>query len=186
MQKTLMLIAMMYVMLQAQPALAQRTDFSDAKILAGGLSLSYGYDYPLGRSLSIPPMNAYLEIGMHEFVTAGPFVAFSRWQYRDRMRSFMTIGGRGSFHLTPFINDWFDATIDENEWDIYGTMASGFNFRRYGAYADQDERGFRRNVRFFIGPAVGTRYYVADPLAIYAELGVGPLGALTVGVSVDL
>lgn len=184
--KTLVLMVIICVLAQGKPVLAQGSDFSDAKILAGGLSISYGYDYPLGRSLSIPPMNAYLELGMHEYVTAGPFIAFSRWQYRDRMRSFLTVGGRGSFHLTPFINDWFDATIDESEWDFYGTVASGFNFRRYGAHADQDESGFRSNVRFFIGPAVGARYYVADPMALYAELGAGPLGALTIGVSVDL
>ncbi len=184
--KTLVLMVIMCVLAQGSPVLAQGSGFTDAKILGAGFSLSYGYDYPFSRSLSIPPMAAYLEIGMHEYVTAGPFVAFSRWQYRDRMRSFMTIGGRGSFHLTPFINDWFDATIDEGEWDFYGTMATGFGFRRYGASDYDDESGFFRNVRFFIGPAVGARYYLADPVAVYAELGVGPLGALTFGVSVDL
>ena len=181
-----MMMLIMCVMAQVNPVQAQGSDFSDARILGGGFSLSYGYDYPFGRDLSIPPMIAYLEMGMHEFVTVGPFIAFSRWEYRDRMRSFMTIGGRGSFHLTPLINDWFDATIDEREWDFYGSMATGFGFRRYGASDYDDESGFFRNVRFFIGPVVGARYYLADPVAVYAEMGVGPLGALTVGVSVDL
>lgn len=165
---------------------ARGSDFSDAKILGAGFSLSYSYEYPFGRSLSIPPLVAYLEMGMHEYVTVGPFVAFSRWDYSDRSRSFLTVGGRGSFHLTPFINDWFDAAIDERQWDIYGAMASGLNFRHYGAFEHQDESGFGRNIRFFLGPIVGARYYLAEETAVYSELGVGPLGALTVGVSVNL
>ena len=184
--KTLLIIVIMCIYAQASPLLARGSDFSDAKILGAGFSISYAYDYPFSRSLSIPPMTAYLELGIHEYVTVGPFVAISRWEYTNRMRSFLTIGGRGSFHLTPFINDWFDAEIDEREWDIYGAAATGLGFRSYGADEHHEESGFGSNVRFYIGPFAGVRYYLSEQTAVYTELGYGPLGALSFGVSVDL
>ncbi len=165
---------------------ARGADFSNTDIFGVGLSLSYSYGYSASRSISIPPMIAYYETGVHQYITVGPFAAFSSWDYRDRQRSFITLGGRGSFHLTPYINDWFDAAIDESQWDIYVAMASGFDLRSYGAYDDVDASGFGQNVRFFLGPFAGARYYVSDNLAVYSEIGLGPMGALSAGVSWEL
>ncbi len=165
---------------------ARGSDFTNTNIFGLGLSLSYSYDYTARRTITVPPMIVYYETGVHEYITVGPFAAFSSWDYRDRQRSFLTIGGRGSFHLTPFINDWFDAAIDEHDWDIYVAMASGFDLRSYGAYADEDARGFRQNVRFFLGPFAGVRYYLSGNVAIYSEIGLGPMGALSGGVSWEL
>ncbi len=131
-------------------------------------------------------MIAYYETGVHQYITVGPFVAFSSWDYGDRQRSFLTLGGRGSFHLTPYLNDWFDAAIDEHKLDIYGALVSGFDLRSYGALEGHDESGFGQTVRFFVGPFAGARYYISDNLAIYSEIGLGPLGALSGGVSWEL
>ncbi len=172
--------------LNSPEARPQGTDFSNARIFSAGFSLNYSYGYIGSRSIRIPPVNASLEIGIHEFVTVGPFVAYSSWSYPARTRSFVNAGVRGSFHFSPLLNDLLDGSIDENQIDFYASMLSGLEFRQYGASSDEGISGFIDNTRLFLGPVAGVRFYFADNFGVFSEVGRGALGAITVGVSLNL
>lgn len=181
--RSVMMAGILLMFIPTPAVKAQGSDFSDARLFGIGASMGYRYDYGTSRSLSIPPAMAYFEIGIHEYITAGPFAAFSRWSYPTRSRSFMSLGARGSFHLSPFFNDLLDGSIDVDKIDFYASMLSGIAFRQYGAYDTQPATRFLDDARFFIGPVAGVRYYFSDDFAIFSEIGWGALGVLTVGVS---
>lgn len=165
---------------------AQGADFSNARLFGAGFSASYRYDYGTSRSLNIPPAMAYLEVGVHQYITIGPFAAFSRWSYPTRQQSFLSLGARGSFHLSPLFNDLLDGSIDEQKIDFYVSMLSGFELRQYGADDIHPVSRFMDNAKLFFGPLLGVRYYFSDDAAIFSEIGRGALGALTIGVSFKL
>ena len=174
-----------FYMLPAR-AVAQGSDFSNARIFNAGFSLNYSYSYLGSRSLNVPPMVAFFEVGVHQYITVGPYAAYSKWTYPERTRSFMGVGARGSFHLTPFINDLIDGNINEGEIDFYASMISGIEFRQYGAAPDHPVSDFFDNIGLFLGPVAGVRYYFSDDVAVFSEIGRGALGAVSVGLSVNL
>lgn len=165
---------------------ANGTDFREARIVGGGLSLNYTYGYVGSRSLRVPPVVAYVEIGVHERVTVGPFFGYSRWSYPARTRTFVNAGARASFHLSPFLNEVLDVNIDENEFDIYAAMFSGFELRSYGPSDETAATDFFDNTRLFLGPVAGLRYNFSDNIGLFSEMGRGALGALTIGISLHL
>lgn len=166
--------------------LAQGSNFTNAKIFNAGFSLNYTYSYLGDRSLNVPPIVAFAEVGIHQYITAGPYVAYSKWTYPERTRSFLSFGARGSFHLTPFINDLIDGGINERDIDFYASMISGFELRQYSASTDHPSSAFFDNIGLFIGPVAGVRYYFSDDLAVFSEVGRGALGAVSVGLSIHL
>ena len=156
-------------------------DYSGVNIFGAGLSLGYySYGYYGTRSVSVPPLNVYLEFGLHEYITAGPFGGYARWDY-SRINnynynwSFYQFGARGSFHLTSILNEVFGNTIDAEKVDWYIAIMSGLEYRSSDL--------FNNRTRIFFGPAVGIRYYIGNSLALYLEGGRGSLGALTFGLS---
>ncbi len=182
-----MALALFTILSSTAPvARSQGTDFRNAVIFSAGLSLNYSYGYIGSRSLRMPPVNASMEFGIHEFVTVGPFAAYSSWTYPTRTRSFINVGARGSFHFSPLLNDLLDGSIDENQIDFYASMLSGIEFRRYGASSDEGISGYFDNTRVFLGPVAGVRFYFSDNIGVFSEVGRGALGAVTVGVSVSM
>ncbi len=155
----------------------------------------YSYGYAGARTLSFPPLTAFYEMGIHEKITVGPFVSYAQWSY-DYLSvgnnygyswSFLQIGGRGSYHLTSLINDWFDAEIDESQWDIYATLLVGFEFRSFSYDDDFDDAlDYDNDWRLFVGPLAGTRYFLNERFALFLEAGRGSLGAFTFGVTYNM
>lgn len=160
--------------------------YKGVSLLGGGFFLGYyGYGFFGTRSLSVPPINAYYEFGVHEYVTLGPFAGMGRWDYRyinsDYTWTFYHLGARGSFHLTTIINDVLDADIDEDKIDWYISVLSGLEIRNFNSQTFPDL--YDNRVRIFLGPITGVRYYLGNNFAIYAEGGRGALGVLSFGVS---
>jgi hypothetical protein len=160
--------------------------YKGVSLLGGGLFLGYyGYGFFGTRSLSIPPFNAYYELGVHEYVTLGPFAGMGKWEYRyvnsDYTWTFYHLGARGSFHLSNIINEVLGADIDENKIDFYISILSGLEIRNFSSEAFPDL--YDNTIRIFIGPITGVRYYLGNNFAIYAEGGRGALGFLSFGVS---
>ncbi len=160
--------------------------FDGVSLLGGGLYLGYySYNFFGTRSLSIPPIKAYYEYGIHEYVTIGPFVGMARWSYRyinsDYSWTFYQVGARGSLHLVSLINNVLDANIDESKVDWYITVLSGLEIRNYSSQTFPDL--YDNRVRVILGPITGVRYYIGDNFALFAEGGRGALGYLSLGVS---
>ncbi len=164
--------------------------YRDHNLLGGGISLGYlGTGFMGTRSIGVPPLSAYYETGVHDFITAGPYLGFARWSYRYAVAdyryswTFINAGGRGSFHLTGFLNEVFDMGMDEEKIDWYVTLFVGMEFRRYSSSGDWVGSTYGNTSRFFIGPSTGVRYYISDNMAIFAEGGYSAFGAFTFGVS---
>jgi hypothetical protein len=160
--------------------------YNGVSLLGGGLFIGYyGYGFFGTRSLSIPPLNAYYELGVHEYVTLGPFVGIGRWDYRyinsDYTWTFYHLGARGSFHLSNIINEVLDASIDEDKIDWYISVLSGVEIRNFSSQAFPEL--YDNSIRIFFGPITGVRYYLGNNFAVYAEGGRGALGVLSFGVS---
>jgi hypothetical protein len=170
----------------------QPVDYSQVSIAGGGISFGYyGYGFAGSRSIGIPPLTAFYEMGVHQNITAGPFISYARWDYRWGVAgstwgynwSFLTLGGRGTLHLTSLINEWFDTEIDVSRWDLYGTAILGLEFRRFSYTGTGFPGEYDNDWRLFLGPVLGARYYFSNNIGVYLEGGRGSLGAFTVGVS---
>jgi hypothetical protein len=166
-------------------------DFKGTSLLGVGISLGYyGYGYLGNRTLSLPPLNVYYELGVHEYITVGPFLGFARWSYRYNIATpyeyswtFMQLGARGSFHLVGLFNEAFGESFDEDKFDIYVTVMSGLEIRNYSSNFDSSPYGYENSVRIFFGPVLGFRYYLGNNLALFLEGGRGSLGVATFGLS---
>ncbi len=170
-----------------------KMSYRDHNILGVGISLGYySYGYLGTRSVGIPPLSAYYELGVQDYITAGPFLGFARWSYSYATAAsryswtFVNVGARGSFHLTGLMNDILGMEINEEKIDWYITLLAGMEFRNYSSDTGWAEGTYDNTSRFFIGPSTGVRYYFSDSFAVFAEGGYGALGALTFGVSIKL
>lgn len=185
------LLAAMLVMLNTAPSFSQGVDYSDVNIFGAGISLGwYGHGFYGSRSISIPPLSAYYEMGVHEYITAGPFVGFNRWSYRySNSRyswTYIHAGLRGSFHYSGILNEMLDGDIDESKLDLYVTLMSGLQLQTYTTNEPFLEGLYDNRVRFFLGPVAGLRYNFSESFGVFAEGGYGSLGALTLGISMKL
>ncbi|MFW5757873.1 MAG: hypothetical protein ACOCUQ_03745 [Bacteroidota bacterium] len=165
----------------------ETVDYTGKILLNGGLSLGYyNYGFMGSRTISVPPINAFLEYGMHEFISTGFFAGYGRWTYdylsgSSYSWSFINAGARGSIHITRFFNDVFDQDIDEEKIDWYVSLLAGLEIRGYNSDLYPDL--YDNRTRGFLGPVSGVRYYLGNNFAIYLEGGRGALGYLTFGLS---
>jgi hypothetical protein len=86
--------------------------------------------------------------------------------------SYLIIGPRASFHYNPI-----------DKLDTYGGLLLGLNIVGSSVYGDADQRYKPDNETGFI-PAlyVGARYYFADNIAVFAEVGYG-VSLIEAGIS---
>jgi hypothetical protein len=163
-------------------------------IYGAGMSMGY-YNYGSvgSRSISFPPVTAFIEFGVHENITVGPFVGFGRWSYRitgaDQFNytfGHTNAGGRGSLHLTNFINDLFGSNIDPSRTNYYLTLILGLEYRNYTDVSGSFGDFYDNTVHLMFGPTAGVRYYLGSYFAVYAEAGRGNLGFVSFGMSLRL
>ncbi len=172
-----------------------RVDYSEMNLFGGGVSFGYyNYGFVGSRSLSLPPVNAYFEFGLHEYLTGGPFIGFARWNYDHSFAAtnvsyhwnFFNVGARASFHLTGIFNELFDSDVDEKRIDWYVSLMSGLELRYFSTTSEVFEDEYDDRTKLFFGPISGIRYYLGDNFALYLEGGRGALGLFTFGVSTRL
>jgi hypothetical protein len=172
-----------------------RINYDNNNILGGGLSFGYfNYGYIGSRSIGFLPTSFYLEMGLDDNLTAGPFLGYARWNYRytgfaepyNYTWSFTNFGVRGSWHVTGLLNDAFGASIDESRTDWYLTLLLGFEYRRYTIETGALEDHYDNKFNLLLGPLAGVRYYFGTRMAAYAEAGRGTFGFLSIGLSVML
>jgi hypothetical protein len=169
--------------------------YDNNNILGGGLSFGYyNYGYIGSRSIGFLPASLYLEMGLDDNITAGPFLGYARWSYRytgfaepyNYTWSFTNLGARGSWHVTELLNDAFGASIDEGSTDWYLTLIIGFEYRRYSVLTGGIDDHYSNKFNLMLGPLAGVRYYFGQRAAAYAEAGRGTFGILSFGLSVML
>jgi hypothetical protein len=163
-------------------------------LIGAGLSVGYyNYGYIGSRSISFPPVTTYIEFGVHENITVGPYFGFGRWNYRitgadsfNYTWGHTNFGGRGSLHLTNFINNLFGSDIDPLRTNLYLTLILGLEYRNYTDVSGSFGGFYDNTFHVMIGPKAGVRYYLGDIFSVYAEAGRGNLGFLSFGFSLRL
>ncbi|MFP4091036.1 MAG: hypothetical protein ACLFUB_03130 [Cyclobacteriaceae bacterium] len=159
------------------------------KIFQAGISFGtygYGYNYFYDRGFALP-LNASLELGLHENFSVGPYVAFARWGFNDIDNynfSVFGAGARGSFHYLPLVDEALDLGLDLNKLDFYVTAFLGIESRQW-SYPSNFTRDRRSGQTFLrLNAILGFRYKFDDKFGVYFEGGRGAIGYSTLGVSV--
>ena len=122
------------VMAQESESLAYKK--GDNIIQAGITFGYYGYGFAGSRSLSVPPLTGSLELGIHEYVSVGPYLGFASWNYDwltygDYSYNILSVGARGSFHYLPLLNEALDTEFDLEKLDFYITLLIGLEFQNF-------------------------------------------------------
>ena len=97
------------------------------------------------------------------------------------------------FNVNSFCQVWVD---EGAEWDFYFSMKSGVVIQRYTSNYDDDPTDIdvqlgaidikENSVFFYIGPVLGTRYYLNEKFAFFGEIGRSNLSNMTIGASMKL
>ena len=161
------------------------------KVLNVGISLGYyGYGYLGDRSGVGVPLNASLEYGFTDGISAGAYIGYARWSYRyntgfgeaEYSWTFFTAGARGSFHYTRMLNELTGSDINEEKVDLYVSVLLGLEFRSY-----QDDENFdvydNNDTVVQFGPNLGVRYLLGKNIGVYLEGGRGAFGWLNFGLT---
>lgn len=146
----------------------------------GGIGGFYG-------TSSLPVISAGVEFGIHEFVSVGGILGYSTSKYEypfifvgqkgvySYKYSYITIAGRGSYHLP----------LDIQNTDLYAGVGLGYTIvssKVDGKTPSGLVIAGASGSYFFFGVHAGGRYYFSQSVAGYAELGYG-FGILNVGVA---
>lgn len=189
----LALVAILSLVGQTAQAQYQRGDM----LFNGGISMGLlGYGFGYGSASGFPALTVNLEYSLDDRFAVGPYLGyfgrtykgnFGGRPYEDKFSVF-AFGGRGVFHATSSLNEWFNWNIDENKFDIYGAVLLGYevftwNYDEdvYGSFTPTNSSG-----RVILGPVIGARYNFNNQIGAFFETGRGTFGVATLGVSVRL
>jgi hypothetical protein len=162
------------------------------KIIQAGVTFGYyGYGFAGTRSLSIPPLTASLELGIHEYISVGPYLGYASWNYDwlsygDYSYNILSVGGRGSFHYLPLLNEALDADFNLEKLDFYVTLLMGLEFRNFSSSVEGFPASYGNGTQFRFGPFLGVRYKFNENIGVYFEGGANAFGYGTFGVSFHL
>ena len=146
----------------------------------------YGYGLLGTRTSSIPALEASFELGIHDYFGVGPYAGIVSWGYRDNFGfdgsfSIVTFGGRGSFHYKDLLEELLESEFGSDKLDLYVTMLFGLEFESYSGDFTQNN-----DVRVFIGPVLGARYYFTNNFGAYIEGGRGSFSFLKLGLTLKI
>jgi hypothetical protein len=198
MRKILLIMMVALMALPVYELNAQREtgiSYRSRNLFGAGMSLvSFRYGYTGSRDIGFPPVSGFMEIGLHDNFTAGPFLGYARYDYFydgfaqtwDYSWSFTNGGVRGSLHVTRFLNNTLGFGINENRTDWYLTFILGIEYRQYSTRTTAFEDQYNNEFNFLWGPMAGVRYYLGNHLAFHFEAGRGNLGLFNFGLSLRL
>jgi hypothetical protein len=204
MKKTLSTLFLLCVMLFSGSAFAQGGAYQKGdKLFNAGFSFgAYNYKIDGTRSTGFIPVSASLEFGVHESISVGPYIGYGSWEYyySDKVdgwgqsysytaitkASFLSLGGRASWHYLPLLNNELDLNLNESKFDFYATVLAGIEFRNsnssYSGYMGEGSlRG--SSTHFAPGVVLGFKYLFTDKIGAYLETGRGALGYGTLGIT---
>lgn len=162
----------------------------DDLYMHAGLSFGYyGYGYLGSRVGFAIPLSVSVEYGFHEFLSAGGFIGFANWRYEypsvnsKYSWTYVTFGGRGTFHFAGLMNENLDTNIDLEKFDLYASVIIGLEVRSYNASSGTYDYGYNTGVSPVFGPFLGAKYMFNNKIGIYLEGGRTTYGWGTIGVS---
>jgi hypothetical protein len=125
-------------------------------VINGGIGLGYTYSVAAGLGL---PIGGGLEYGVVDLETGSIGVGGTVGYVGGDFFNILYIGAKGSYHFNELLE------VENDEWDFYGGISI--------LYRNFNISGSRYNFGSGIVPGfhAGTRYYFADNIGGYAELG---------------
>ena len=184
MKKTCFILTLFFlVMFLGSNSASGQATFNNVGLFSGGIHFGFRPDKDLSPDQKIPPLMLAYEAGLSEFITMGAVVAYSRFDYNDTAIQYLSIGSKGSYHLSPQINDLFNGLFDESKLDIYGTASLVLEMKDHDALPDREATIFLDDVGINFGIAAGVRYYFARDAAVFTEIGKGVMGLVCLGVT---
>jgi len=165
-----------------------------SNVISGGLgfgsalagSLSYGSQSP-GLALSFE--HGMWEVGGPGAISLGGYLGYKSYKYSvsgvsggviynyTQKWSYTIIGLRSAYHYNGFTDEKFDPYGGLMlSYDIFGHSISGDN---------SGVVNIKGNSEVFLSAFFGARYYFADNLAVYGEIGYG-VAFFTVGLSYNI
>jgi hypothetical protein len=165
-------------------------DNNQVNIAGGGVFFGKYRDifrHGAGYSAVAPPIMIFYEQGVMNNINAGPFLSILRDGYDGHpltlKRTFLKVGGRGTYQLTSLINDVLQSEINSGRMDFYFTAIAGVEYEILRHYSVTLGNGKDGDWRLFLGSVLGARYNFSKLLGIYLEAGRGPHGMFSMGVS---
>ncbi len=165
----------------------------------GGVALQLGFtlsDYNNHDRISstLLPLYGSIDIGIHDYVAIG-FMAhyFSKsyrmegemydsripgyeyasdWRVRER---YLSVGTRGSFLITSFLNEVVNTSIPDN-LHLFAGVQMGIDHLRQTRENEYKDYPAKSDFEFFGGPFIGARYLFSDHVGVFMELGIGWAG----------
>lgn len=159
-----------------------------------------GYSFPLNNKVGLPAFNASVDIGIHKWITVGPYLSYktrlfkggeSHWidgRLSDKVNeSWYYFGARATFQITPFLNEVANTNIPEN-LDLYAGVLAGVNLyhkrTRSSVDAVDDYRVTTANGHASL-LAAGARYKFSESFGVYLEVyPFGYTSLLNTGLSI--
>jgi hypothetical protein len=144
-------------------------------LINGGIGIGRTYYSGIG-DIALPSINGNAEWSVHEWVGVGPYVGILAFEDGAEF----AVGARGTFHYGQFIPG-----LDTDMLDLYGTAHLGVNIRHIkdGEYRNGQLHDYNHSYPIF-GPVAGARWFpTKGGFGVFGEVGYGPLGILTLGIS---
>jgi len=145
-------------------------------------------------SSTLLPLYGTIDIGIHDYVAIG-FMAhyFSKTYRREgevynsripgyeyasdwRIReNYLSVGARGTFLITSFLNEVANTSIPEN-LHLFTGVHLGLDHYRQSKENEYKDYPTASDLEPFGGPFIGARYLFSDHVGVFTELGIGWAG----------
>jgi hypothetical protein len=137
-----------------------------------------------GNRFFRPNFSFSADIGVHDYVSVGPYVAAA---FAGDRRNAFSIGARGNFHWWQLIADNVEKDIKQDQFEMYLTVWLGGTITRFNDGPGPGNNG-RSEGGFDGGATLGARWYpnANDRVAIFGEWGRGPISWGTVGATIKV
>lgn len=158
-----------------------------------------GYSFPLNNKVGLPAFNASVDIGIHKWITIGPYLSYktrlfkggqSHFDGRDVDKvneSWYYFGARATFQITPFLNEIANTNIPDN-LDLYAGVLVGANIyhkRSRAALDHESDYTLTTTGGHASLLAAGARYRFAENFGVYLEVyPFGYTSLLNTGLSI--
>lgn len=129
----------------------------------------------------VPGMTVNVDIGVHDYVSVGPYVGFAGKKYSDGDRwSSIGFGARGNFHWGKLIGDKKGNELLSDKLDLYYSLGLGGHLSTYKYdYLDEKDTDFQ----FGFSSTLGVRYYFLDWMGAQMEWGWAEMSWAKIGVT---
>lgn len=178
------------LLLFINPVFSQNAFHKGNVLVDAGISIGvFGYGFGARHAAGFPvPLTAAVEYGLSDVIGIGPYAGYlhQRVELVGSSSSFTTMafGGQAVFHVSTFLNEQMELTIDEEKVDLYAKAIVGYE--RYGQRINGQriERQFlAESGKPVFGAVAGARYMLNPTIGAFAEAGRGIFGWLNMGVS---